>query len=159
MPTQPPHQVSSQEFQKPTPGTTTPTGRNAIMRNKPNPGTVHTPNMQNEPNLPPQHPKRCKTNPISTYRASRHPLFLRNEPNSRRGGHLWKTKKCETNPIHTVFPTFASLLSPLSRATARATQFPTTNIHSTIYNIQSPLPSQYCGETVQFRVMGPLQPI
>ena len=45
---------------------------------------------------------------------------------------------CETNPIHR--PTRPFLLSPLSRATARATQSPTTNIQSTIYNIQPPGP-------------------
>ncbi len=66
---------------------------------------------------------------------------------------------CETNPIHHPTPSFPPsplyfLLSPLSRVTARATQsqhgprpkqtkrtqFPTINIQSTIYNIQSPGP-------------------
>ncbi len=109
-------------------GCTPPIYRNAIMRNKPI-KTTHakgvpplyltptevgetptTPKMQNEPNFSPPHAQKCETNPICPTPTIPPTQKMRNEPNSRIPG------------------------VPPPPISAKRTQLPHTNIHSTIYN-------------------------
>ena len=110
-----------------------------FQRNEPNFILRAAPNAQNEPNSPPQkmqnepnlpnahHPpaQKYETNPIYTSPSLAHDPNMRNEPNL---------------PPRAAFSTFASLLSTLSRATARAAQFtPPSTIHNIQYTVYNPL--------------------
>ena len=100
--------------------------------------------MRNEPNLQPQQPKNVEAKRRSAHGGP-------NEPNSsipsvppppisaKRTQFATKPyphphKKCETNPIY-AYPSLAH-----NPNYAKRTQLPNTNIHSTIYNLQSPGP-------------------
>ena len=85
---------------------------------------THNPNTRNEPNFP----------PVSNFKSQISPdlsgSIMRNEPNSHkptanRQKPTTKNAKRTQFTLCVAFPTFYSRLSPLSRATARATQFTT----------------------------------
>ena len=160
MPTQHPHHVSRLAFRisglfrisslgfRISPD---PSGR--IMRNKPNfthrqhhITTIYEKQTQSQP-PPPTHNPKIRNEPNFTPQPSRSPLFMRNEPNlpprtpCPRLFAVLSLSKGPKNAKRTQFPqvsdypnlhsTFSSLLSPLSRAAARATQFTTAGVMDT----------------------------
>ena len=158
MPMQPPHHVSSQEFQNP---------HSAFMRyaqlreTNPIPARPTTKNAKRTQSTPtPACPaiQKCETNPISTTPTIRRPKNakrtqfappppshdpkIRNEPNLPPSSHHPTTQKCETNPI---YPTPTIPRPKNTKRTQFAPQPPSTihNIQYTIYNLQSPPQAEY----------------
>ncbi len=120
-----------------------------FQRNKPNLPHPHRPTdpiTRNEPNpaksrISPRSVRVqiCETNPITSplLLFSTTPLLpppspkMRNEPNLPPRTHRPTTQKHETNPI------CLTTKCPPPPISAKRTQFSTTNIHSTFYNLQS----------------------
>ena len=88
-----------------------------------------SPIMQNEP----------KYRSANSQKPTANSQEMRNEPNFTHSGPVEDTKKTKRTQFHK-----ANSQSPKAKSqkprNAKRTQFPTTNIHSTIYNIQSLAP-------------------